>query len=649
MESNKPELLLPAKNVENLIVAVNNGADAVYLGMKSFNARISADNFDYGELKEGIDYAHEKGVRIYITLNTLIKNSELKEFFEEVKVAYTLGADAVIIQDLAIAKIIKKEFPGLEVHLSTQARIGNLEAIKKVDYVDRIILPRELSKEELEFLAKNSKVPLEMFVHGALCFSISGICLMSSMIGGRSGNRGACAQPCRRKYNGKYLLSMKDLCLLKEIENIKNLGIVSLKIEGRMRSPFYVATTARVYRKAIDGDKITEKDLQDLELAFNRDFTEGFYNDEKNKISYISPRNRGLFIGKIEDGKLKLGSTIKIGDGISILSGMDIRGQRVEKIICKGKEVESAKKGDVVDLWLQGIKDRDLIYKTSYEYDEKYDILKLNELSAKRGKIVVNRPDISKVNWGKYLPKSNYEPDNQIQLHIKINNFEEAQLEDIKSLYESAYVKAIICDINQKDILKVKELIKEKFYVELPIVVKDSEYNDYIKKIEDLKPEGVIIRNLAFLNCHKNTIVGYQLNMFNDLNIDFFGKGIISPELSFEELKELTCKNFLVFVHGRIVVMTTKNELTKKLTDELGKEFKTEKENEYYKVYNSSEIGLFEEIHKLKEAGLNQFYLEFSGRMNKWLDIYTKIIENKEINLDKIKKGFTKGHFNRGV
>jgi len=653
MKENKPELLLPAKNLENLKAAVNNGADAVYLGMKRFNARISAGNFDSKELKKGVEYAHEHGVKIYITLNTLIKNKELDLFFKEVTKAYNFGADAVIIQDLAIAEIIKREFPGLEVHLSTQARIGNLEAIKKVDYVDRIILPRELTETELKELTKTSPLPLEMFVHGALCFSLSGVCLMSSMIGRRSGNRGMCAQPCRKRYNGKYILSMKDLCLVKELESIKKLGIVSIKIEGRMRSPFYVSTTARIYRKAIDGDEITPNDLLDLELAFNRDFTTGFFKEDKNKISFINPRNRGLFLGIVKDKKIKLNADIKVGDGISIWRGIHIWGQRIEKIIWDQQELPYGKKDSIVDLGMNGLEDGDKIYKTSYEYNGDYDIQKLKRLSKARGRIVSKRKEIKGINLNQYTDgckNSNLESKRDLaKLYVRVNNLEENNLQGVKDTYNNKHVKAIIYNIDQKDILKFKTLTKEKFYVELPIVIKDSEYDHYLKKINELKPEGVITRNLAFLNCHPNTLSGYQLNMFNDLNRVFLGKGIVSPELNLSELKNMKNKDFLVLIHGAIVVMTTKNKLPSKLVDDLGEVFKVEKEREYYKVYNSKEIGLFDEINNLLDEGINQFYLELNGKIGKWVDIYSKIIEGKNINLDKIKKGFTTGHLNRGV
>ena len=214
----RPLLLLPAGDFETLKQAVNNGADEIYLGVKQFNARATAKNFSFDELKEAIKYCHIRGVKVYVTLNILVKNKELNRFFDSLNNVYLANADGVIIQEVSFAKLIKKYFPDLEVHGSTQARINNLAAINNLKYLDRVILSRELSKIEVDYIAKNSKIPIEMFVHGALCFCYSGLCLMSSMIGGRSGNRGMCAQPCRKKYNGKYPLSMKDLCLIDEVK-----------------------------------------------------------------------------------------------------------------------------------------------------------------------------------------------------------------------------------------------------------------------------------------------------------------------------------------------------------------------------------------------------------------------------------------------
>jgi collagenase-like PrtC family protease len=281
----KIELLSPAGSLANLKAAITSGADAVYLGMNKFNAREFATNFNSDYLKEAVNICKSNNVKLFLTMNTLIKNSEINEFFKQLSYAYESGIDAVIIQDPSFAKIIKESFPGLYVHISTQSGIMNSLHANLLENADRIILAREISKENIKSLTDNVKKELEIFVHGALCVSISGSCLFSSFIGKRSGNRGKCAQPCRKKYNNCYFLSTEELCLIEKIPELITLGIKCLKIEGRMRTPYYVASTTSVYRKAIDdfynnNFKITEDMKKKLESAFSREFTKGCFQGE---------------------------------------------------------------------------------------------------------------------------------------------------------------------------------------------------------------------------------------------------------------------------------------------------------------------------------------------------------------------------------
>jgi len=281
----KIELLSPAGSLANLKAAVSSGADSVYLGLSKFNAREFATNFNSEYLKEAVNICKSNNVKLYLTMNTLIKNNELAEFFRQLSYAYEIGIDAVIIQDPSFAKIIKESFPGLSVHISTQSGVMNSLHANLLEKADRIILAREISMENIKFLANNVKKELEMFVHGALCVSVSGSCLFSSFIGKRSGNRGKCAQPCRKKYNDCFFLSTKELCLIEKIPELIALGIKCLKIEGRMRTPYYVAQATSVYRKAIDdyynnNFKVTAEMKNKLESAFSREFTNGCYAHE---------------------------------------------------------------------------------------------------------------------------------------------------------------------------------------------------------------------------------------------------------------------------------------------------------------------------------------------------------------------------------
>jgi putative protease len=283
-----PELLSPAGGMESLRAAVENGADAVYMGGRGFNARRNAENFGEGELMEAIAYAHVRGVNVYITMNTLVSDSEMAEAVDAAGRMYEAGADALIVQDLGFASLLRRHLPGLPLHLSTQGTVYSAEGISALAPLgfSRVILARELTLEDIRRAAA-SPVPVEVFAHGALCVCTSGQCLMSSFIGCRSGNRGLCAQPCRLPYNldGEkgYLLSPKDLCALELLPALVSAGVAALKIEGRMKSPEYVATATRVYRKYLDmcaagGEyRVDRADLGDLQLAFDRGgFTTGY-------------------------------------------------------------------------------------------------------------------------------------------------------------------------------------------------------------------------------------------------------------------------------------------------------------------------------------------------------------------------------------
>ena len=315
------ELLSPVGNFDCLKAAVQNGADAVYFGANSFSARAFASNFDDDTLKKAINYAKIRGVKTNLTLNTLIKNDEMYNAIVLAKKAYEYGIDAIIVQDLGLARYMIKNFPGLAVHASTQMSVHNLEGILTLQNMgfSRVVLSRELSIQEIEHICKNSNVEIEAFVHGALCISYSGQCLFSSMVGGRSGNRGKCAQPCRLPYellendttiDKGYLLSPRDLCGLEYLPQLVKAGVTCLKIEGRMKTPEYVATVTRIYRKYLDlamsknDFKIDEKDKKDLLQVFNRGgFSNGHLSSTENrKLIYPQKSNNmGIYLGTISN------------------------------------------------------------------------------------------------------------------------------------------------------------------------------------------------------------------------------------------------------------------------------------------------------------------------------------------------------------
>ena len=280
------ELLSPAGSMEALRAAVQNGADAVYLGYGEFNARRNAKNFSVEELQEAVSYCHVRGVQVHMTLNILISDREMKQAAETIRMAALLGVDAFIVQDLGVVQLCKQVAPNVPIHASTQMSIHSLEGVLQAAEMgcSRVVLARELPREEIAFICKNSPVEIEVFVHGALCMCYSGQCYLSSVIGRRSGNRGQCAQPCRMAYGygryeeSRYPLSLKDNCLIEYLQDLRRMGVRSLKIEGRMKRPEYVAVVTKIYRAVLDGKPVTEDDLADLEAAFSRQgFTQGYY------------------------------------------------------------------------------------------------------------------------------------------------------------------------------------------------------------------------------------------------------------------------------------------------------------------------------------------------------------------------------------
>ena len=283
------ELLAPAGSMEALRAAVCNGADAVYLGADTFNARMNARNFSAADLQEAVVYCHVCGVKVHLTLNTLVLDREMPRAAELIRMAASCGVDAFIVQDLGMVSLCRQLAPDVPIHASTQMSIHSLEGVLEAAALgcSRVVLARELPAEEIAHICKKSPVEIEVFVHGALCMCYSGQCYLSSVIGRRSGNRGQCAQPCRLPYgygrfeSTRYPLSLKDNCLAGELDELRRMGVASIKIEGRMKRPEYVAIVTRAYRTVLNGGKLTQADLQELETAFSRQgFTDGYFKGQ---------------------------------------------------------------------------------------------------------------------------------------------------------------------------------------------------------------------------------------------------------------------------------------------------------------------------------------------------------------------------------
>lgn len=396
--SGKPELLAPAGSWESLVAAVENGADAVYLGGKLFNARQSAGNFDDKELSRAVEFAHVRGVKVYVTVNILLDDQELPDAVRFLHFLQQCGADAAIVQDLGLARLARKVIPELPLHASTQMTTHNLPSalLLKETGIDRVVLARELSLKAIKEIIQRGGVEVEVFIHGALCVCYSGQCLMSSLIGGRSGNRGRCAQPCRLQYVlvdssgrpladpgvvGDYLLSPRDLNLSENLPDLIETGIASLKIEGRMKRPEYVATVVRIYRDLLDraaaggNFAVRPEEARELAQIFNRDFSTGYFYGRPGRelMSYKRPNNRGVRLGRIKGfdrktrlAEISLEEPLRVGDGIEVwvTEGGRAAGE-VGRIMLGGKPVDRAPAGAVVQLDIPGrVFPGDRVFKT---------------------------------------------------------------------------------------------------------------------------------------------------------------------------------------------------------------------------------------------------------------------------------------------
>jgi U32 family peptidase len=395
-----------------LRAAVENGADAVYLGGQAFHARGRAVNFGMEELAQAIDYAHTKGVRIYVTVNTLLTNEEFHDLGPYLAKVRELGADAIIVQDLGVMQFARTHFPDLPVHMSTQASIHNARSVQLLkDWgVERVILPRELEVGEIGRMAGNVPLPLEVFVHGAQCYSYSGQCLASSLIGSRSGNRGKCASTCRLPYEllksegavaqgaqnkpgsaeawewqkvdtpeGVYLESSRDMCTIEALPDIVASGVVSLKIEGRMRRPEYVAVVTNIYRRGLDrlakgNFHVTPEERMMLQQAFSRDFVPGYFlgNPGNAFVAPERPDNRGVLLGEVvrsgrDRMEVLLQAPLRVGDGIEVWGQRGDFGERVDHLQVQHRSTEEARPGDLVTLPKRGgwAQPGDKVYKSS--------------------------------------------------------------------------------------------------------------------------------------------------------------------------------------------------------------------------------------------------------------------------------------------
>ncbi len=546
----KPELLSPAGSFDSLYAAIAAGADAVYIGGKQFGARAFSKNFTLEEIEKAIEYAHLYDVKLYVAVNTLIYDNEVDEFISYIKKLANLGVDAVIMQDLGMIDLVRKTIPSLEIHVSTQAHIHNLDGVKVLEKlgIKRTVLARETSIDEIRNIKNNSNIDLEVFVAGALCISYSGNCLMSSLIGGRSGNRGMCAGTCRLPYDlvdskgnivskDKYLLSTKDLNTLKYLGELIDLGIESFKIEGRMKSPEYVYVITSLYRKAIDSylEKgivdIKDEDIDNLKKVFTRGFTKGFLfnEDNNNLVNTKMPNHNGVEIGKVIDykngyTKIKLTDDLSINDGIRV-SKTDI-GFIVTSIIKDNHNVKKAYKGDIISIKMPSkvLKDSVILKTKDYELTKKIDELIKNN----NRKIKIDME--FKASIDDMSLKLKYR-DIQVDLKGVKPSFainQSITKEDIKKqlskLGDTPYIidNIDICIednlfINIKDLNSLRREAIEKL-TSIRLAKKEVIYGDYNIEVTDYKKEANINYKVSSIEIY-NKLKNYHDIYVDDINL----------------------------------------------------------------------------------------------------------------------------------
>lgn len=555
----KVELLAPAGNMENLKYAVMAGCDAVYLGLKKFGARAFSSNFSDSEFIEAVNYCHLYGVKVYVTLNTIIYDYEVEDFLKTVDFIHKNNVDAVLIQDLGMLDLVRKTYPNLEVHASTQMHIHNLDGVKILEKlgIKRAVLARETSIDTIKHIKENSNIELEVFVHGALCVSYSGECLMSKFIGGRSGNRGECAGACRLSYDvvdcnnnilnkNKYPISTKDLNTIYYIDKLIESGVASLKIEGRMKSKEYVYMVVKLYRDTIDNYYktgkviVNEDDLIKLKKIFNREYTKGFlFNINNNElINSYRPNHMGVNVGKVLNYKngyatILLTDHVSIGSGLRVLSknNKDV-GILVNEFYKNNKLVKDAYKDDIISIKVHDkVFKNDIVVITNdksisnsiedYVKNNKRKVLISGKVSCKLGNITlevsdgVNKVVVSSNNVFKSINKSTTKEDISVKLNKLVNTVYKFNSLDINidsnlfiPLKEINGLKNdMVMLLNDKRLYKIN-YVKSKYYIDLPDFKKEELITCYTNNNNNLDKKYDIVYTDE--NCLPRVIDKYE-------------------------------------------------------------------------------------------------------------------------------------------
>lgn len=698
------ELLAPAGNLEILKGVIESGADAVYVGGSMFGARAYANNFTEEELLEAIDFAHLRGVKVYLTVNTLIKNSEFSKLYDYLLVYYKRGLDAVIVQDLGVVKAIHEYFPSMEIHTSTQMTVTGADGVRFLSQfgVTRVVMAREVSLAEMKRIHEETGMELEAFVHGALCYSYSGQCLFSSILGGRSGNRGRCAQPCRLPYTveGKkdeYILSLKDMCGIKALDKLHDAGVYSLKIEGRMKQLEYACGVVKYYRSYIDSKKpVSDADYDRIKALGNRcGFTDRYYFDHNGSdmVTYVkpnfvsnaaepSPEKRKLSI----EGELVLregepGSiTVKRGD-VTYKASIEPVSAALKAPLDKKAAIDRINKTGDTDFEFSHIKAQ--IGENVFVPNGALNKLRRDAISGLCDKLLkkyyrndARYADMSRLTaLPELVVKSDAAHDEAINDYTTICScMTRAQLDTLIG-YECFDVFYLDFDMYDRKTLiqqfadDVKSLTKQnkKVYLMMPTIFR-ADSSDYFvsiaKELDKVSFEGFVVKNYEELYLTENLFTGkkvildHNMYTFNDVSKSaFFEHGVsgdtVPLELNSKEIMHRNNRGSQMIVYGYYPLMTTANCVHKNtkgcdkkqkliyLKDRYNKSFAVCNNCKecYNTIYNSLPTMLIKNISKLKEAGIRSFRYSFTIETPKQI---------KAVMDDKVAE-YTNGHYKRGV
>lgn len=695
------ELLAPAGNINIFKAVIEAGADAVYVGGSMFGARAYANNFDEEELLYAIDYAHLKGVKVYLTVNTLLKNDEIEKLYDYLLPFYERGLDAVLVQDLGALKLIHDRFPDLAIHTSTQMTVTGIDGVRflKQFGVQRVVMAREVSLAEMKEIHEKCGMEIEAFVHGALCYSYSGQCLFSSMLGGRSGNRGRCAQPCRLPYcvgNKKdtYILSLKDMCGINDLQKLKESGVYSLKIEGRMKQAGYASGVVAYYRRYIDSMKeVSDKDYKNIAGLGNRcGFTDKYYFEHNGtdmvtfeKPNFVSDASDELpQFSKIKiQGKLTLKEaepgalTVSCG-GYRFTSYMDPVSHAL-KAPAKRKNVAEriSKTGDTpfefenIDITM----DNDIFVPNGA-----LNKLRREAIEGLQNEILMQYKRTASASYGwKSKKTSEIKPSGDPKVIASVRDGKQLyrllEYDNISEIYidSSKYGRRDFVKEFNDDVFCVNNAEK-KAYLALPVIFRRST-RDYFETISDqLKKidfEGFIVRNYEEFFWVKTRFAGKKIvtdhNMYtyNDMAKSmFFDNGADADtmplELNQKEINRRNNKGSQMIIYGYYPLMVSaqcvhknsyKCDRTPQITylkDRYNKIFPVWNNcSECYNIiYNSCPTVLFNNMQKIKNAGIDALRLDFTFEKPEEIDTVMAAFESN--SADGIKE-YTNGHFKRGV